>query len=247
MRTIRQGPIRSERGDDLTIQQLMENFTALQESMTTSKAEQAHREEQFRIELDASRVTNDELRKTNEELHRDLQSLGERSMGEQIHPTRKRTRPMPFSQAIMEVEVPMNFVTPKIMFTGTEYPEAHLKAFHAQMMILGGTDAMHCKLLMGTFTGTTLRWFIGLPDGHITSSNQFSTLFREQFIVNQAPPLVPFDLFEVKQRQGEPLKDFLNRFGAFVAELNTQDEALMLYAFVRGVVSGAFGDSLIRS
>jgi len=32
-----------------------------------------------------------------------------------------------------------------------------------------------------------------------------------------------------------------------VVELNTQDEALMVHAFVRGVLSGPFGDSLIGS
>jgi len=72
MRRIRQGPTGSKGGDDLTIQLLMENFTALQESVAASRAEQAHREEQFRLELEASRVTNDELRKTNEELRRDF-------------------------------------------------------------------------------------------------------------------------------------------------------------------------------
>ena len=78
-------------------------------------------------------------------------------MGEQIQPARARARTMPFSQAIMEVVVPMNFVTPKITFTGTKDPKAHLTAFHAQMMISGGTEAMHCKLLTRTFTGTALR------------------------------------------------------------------------------------------
>jgi len=89
--------------------------------------------------MDASRVTNDELRKTNEELRRDLQRLGERSMGEQIQPAQARTYPMPFSQAIMEVVVPTKFVTPKITFTCIEDPVAHLTTFHAQMMISGGT------------------------------------------------------------------------------------------------------------
>ena len=67
---------------------------------------------------------------------------------------------------------------------------------------------MHCKMFMVTFTSTTLQWFVGLPDGRITSFDQFSGLFREQLIVNQAQPPVSFDLFGVKQRQGEPLKDF---------------------------------------
>ena len=40
------------------------------------------------------------------------------------------------------------------------------------------------------FMGTTLQWFSGFPDGHISSFDQFSELFREQFIVNQAQPPV---------------------------------------------------------
>jgi len=63
---------------------------------------------------------------------------------------------MPFSQAIMDVIVPTSFMMPKIFFIGTEDPEAHLIAFNALMIILGGIDAMHCKLFIGTFTGTML-------------------------------------------------------------------------------------------
>jgi len=75
-------------------------------------------------------------------------------------------------------------MTPRITFAGTEDPKAHITAFHTQMMISRRTYAMHCKLFMGMFAGTTWDWFIGLPDGNITSFYQFSTLFREQFIVN---------------------------------------------------------------
>ena len=46
----------------------------------------------------------------------------------------------------MDAVVPTNFMTPKIVFTGTEDLKAHLTAFKAQMMISGGTDAMHCML-----------------------------------------------------------------------------------------------------
>jgi len=57
-----------------------------------------------------------------------------------------------------------------------------------------------------------LQWFVGLPDSHIISFNQFSALFKEQFIMNRERRHVPFDHFRVKERQGESLKDFLNRF-----------------------------------
>jgi len=63
---------------------------------------------------------------------------------------------MPFSHAIMDIVVPTSFMTPKIVFTGTEDPKAHLTTFNAQMMISGGTNVMHCKMFMGTFTGTVL-------------------------------------------------------------------------------------------
>jgi len=46
------------------------------------------------------------------------------------------------------------------------------------MIISRGTDVIHCKMFMGTLTGTTLQWFVGLLDGHITSFDQFSELFK---------------------------------------------------------------------
>jgi len=102
-------------------------------------------------------------------------------------------------------------------------------------------------MFMGTFTGTTLQWFSGLPDDHITSFDQFSELFREQFFVNQAQPLISFDLFNVKQRQGESLKNYLSRFWAFTVKLQTHDEPLMVNTLWQGVMAGPFSDSLIRN
>jgi len=122
----------------------------------------------------------------------------------------------------MDTLIPANHITPKIVFTGVEDPENHFTAFNTHMIISRGTDVVHCKMFMVTFTGITLQWFNGLPNGHITSFDQFFELFREQFIVNQAQPLVSFDLFNVKQRQGESLKNYLNRFWAFTGSGHSQ-------------------------
>ena len=40
---------------------------------------------------------------------------------------------------------------------------------------------------MSTLSEIALEWFVSLPDGHITSFQQFSKLFMEQYIVNRAP------------------------------------------------------------
>jgi len=80
--------------------------------------------------LDATGTSNEELRRANEELRRELQRMGEHATGEQTPPFLVRARPMRFSQAIMNVVIPTNFMTPKITFTGIEDPEAHITAFH---------------------------------------------------------------------------------------------------------------------
>jgi len=100
---------------------------------------------------------------------------------------------------------------------------------------------------MSMLVGTTMDWFISLPDGHVTSFAQLSKLFREQYIANRDPPPISYDLFDVRQYQGESLKEFLNRFGAQVVKLNTKDETMMIHAFRKGIVSGPFSESLIRS
>jgi len=190
MRNTRQGTSTLEEGDNVTMQQLMEIIHALQQTVAVSKAdqnrilvevqaEQIASQNRFQVDLDASRTNNKELRKANKELRKELQRMGEHAAGEQTPTFPVRARTMPFSQAIMNAIIPTNFMTPKINFTGIEDPDPHITTFHTQMMISGGTNAMHFKLLMETFSDTTLDWFISLPDGHITSFDQFSTLFRE--------------------------------------------------------------------
>ena len=156
-------------------------------------------------------------------MRRDLRNqAGEREVEEQESATPPRDFPMPFSQAIMDVVILATFVGPKATFTGVEDPEAHLMTFHMQMMLVGGFDAVRCKLFMSTLACTTLDWFISLPDGHVTSFVQLFKLFREQYKANRAPPPISYDLFDVRQYQGEYLKEFLNRFGGTGGEAEHQ-------------------------
>jgi len=75
--------------------------------------------------------------------------------------------------------IPNTFTGPKVTFIGMEDPEGHLTAFHTQVMLIGGSDVVRCKLLMSTLTGMAMDWFISLPEGHITSFAQLLQLFRE--------------------------------------------------------------------
>jgi len=94
---------------------------------------------------------------------------------------------MPFSQVIMDIVIPATSMGPKVTFTCLEDPEAHITTLHNQMVLSRGSDAVYFKLFMSTLASAALDWFVSLFDGHITSFDQFSMLFREQYIVNRAP------------------------------------------------------------
>jgi len=191
MRNTRQGSVAPNGGESITMQQIMETMRALQETVATSRLDQ----ERIQVDLAVSQARNEELRRTNEELRKNLQNeAGEREVEEQEPATPPRAFPMPFSQPIMDIVIPATFVGSKATFTGVEDPKAHLTAFYTQMMLVEGSDAVHCKLFMSTLVSTTLDWFISLPNGHVTSFAQFSTLLREQYIANRAPPPVSYDL-----------------------------------------------------
>ncbi|XP_068504491.1 uncharacterized protein [Phaseolus vulgaris] len=228
----------------MSMQQVMEMMRGLQDEMTESRVEQ----ERMQTDLVDSRARNEELHIVNEELRRGLSSnQGQREQDETEHLTPPREFSTPFSQEILDAVIPNTFAGPKVIFTWIEDPEAHLTAFHTQMVLVGGSDAMSCKLFMSTMTGMAMDWFISLPNGHITSFQQLSQLFREQYLANRAPPPVSYDLFDVKQYQGETLKEYINRFGAQVVKVGTSEEPMIVYAFRKGVCSGPFCESIIRN
>jgi len=114
------------------------------------------------------------------------------------------------------------------------------------MMLTGGFDVVYCKMLMRTQSGAALEWFISLLDGHITNFDQFATLFREQYLVNKAPARLSYDVFDVKQYQGESMKDYLNKFRIQVVRLKPTIEAMIVHAFVKRMLPGPFSESLLR-
>jgi len=72
-------------------------------------------------------------------------------------------------------------------------------------------------------------------------------LFRKQYLANRAPAPVSYDLFDVKQYQGETLKEYISRFGAQVVKVGTTNEPMIVYAFRKGVCPRSFSKSLNRS
>ena len=56
-----------------------------------------------------------------------------------------------------------------------------------------------------------------------------------------------YDLFDVKQYQGETLREYINRFGAQLLKVGTTEEPMIVYAFRKRICTGPFYESLIRN
>ena len=125
--------------------QVLEMVRTLQDNAAASRVEQ----ERMQTELAASQSRNDELNRVNEELRRTLQAQREHAVDERVsrQSSPPRAFPMPFSLEVMGTMVSPNLVGVKASFTGVEDPEAHLTAFHTQMMLSGAQTLCTAKCL----------------------------------------------------------------------------------------------------
>jgi len=131
----------------MTMAQMMEIMRALHANVEASRVEQAKMHEDLVI----SQARNEELSKVTEELRQALHEQRGHATVEEVAPSSPpRVFPMTFAQAITDTAIPVSVVPVKASFTGVENPEVHLTAFHTQMMLSGGSDAVYCKMFMST-------------------------------------------------------------------------------------------------
>jgi len=112
------------------------------------------------------------------------------------------------------------------------------------MLISEGTNAICCKIFVGTLTGIALEWFSTLPNASINSFSDFSRAFLERFSANRAKPMEMADMFDVRQNTDESLNQFLNCFSNISMKIMDPNETLLVKAFMKGLRASSFGETL---
>ncbi|XP_027920620.1 uncharacterized protein LOC114178750 [Vigna unguiculata] len=235
----------SNNNERVSLEQVMRQIETLRQENEIVRRES----EEARQRLEESMRQQEQLQKSNDELRtwmRDRSHFRDTNLPGRV--TDEQDENHPLARAIVEEIIPPHFIIPKMIpFTGEGDPEAHLKAFRAQMLISGGSDAVRCKMFVGTLSNTALKWFGKIPHATITSFNVFARLFMERFAVNRPKQLQIADMFDIKQRQEETLKQFLNRFCDVSMGLANPSEDMLIGAFVKGLRANSFSESLIRA
>ncbi|XP_074579125.1 uncharacterized protein LOC141835651 [Curcuma longa] len=131
-------------------------------------------------------------------------------------------------------------------YTGATDPEDHLGKFENAATLHQYTDAIKCRVFLTTLAGAAVRWFNHLPPASICSFNDFRSSFLRHFATSRAYRKTVMDLFAIKQKSKESLKEYLRRFNQGAQEVPAAPSEVLVSAFSQGLIEGDFFRSLIK-
>ncbi|KAL0445414.1 UNVERIFIED_CONTAM: hypothetical protein Slati_2264100 [Sesamum latifolium] len=139
---------------------------------------------------------------------------------------------IPFTEGVMADELPVNYRTPVIPeYDGTTDPQEHLSRFENAALLHRYTDSIKCRVFAITFARATQQWFNQLPQAMIGSFREFRSLFLHQFASNMKHRKTELSLFSIRQKEGESLKDYLQRFNTAALEVPSVTQEVNASAF----------------
>ncbi|KAL0434291.1 UNVERIFIED_CONTAM: hypothetical protein Slati_2763400 [Sesamum latifolium] len=147
----------------------------------------------------------------------------------------------------MADELPLNCRTPAIAeYDGTTDPMEHLSRFENAALLHRYTDGIKCRVFVTIFAGAAQQWFNQLPVGAIESFQEFRSLFLHQFASSRKVRKTELSLFAIRQKEDEPLKEYLQRFNTAALEVPTTTQEVKASAFSQGLLDGDFFKSLAK-
>ncbi|KAL0421295.1 UNVERIFIED_CONTAM: hypothetical protein Slati_3152400 [Sesamum latifolium] len=123
----------------------------------------------------------------------------------------------------------------------------HLSRFENAALLHHYTDGIKYRVFVTTFARAAQQWFNQLPVGAIGNFQEFRSLFLHQFASSRKLRKTELSLFAVRQKDDEPLKEYLRRFTAAALEVPAATQEVKASAFSQGLLDGDFFKSLARS
>jgi hypothetical protein len=97
-------------------------------------------------------------------------------------------------------------------------------------------EACLCKGFGATLTGPALKWLLALPNCSISSFANLVNAFNLQFSCSKTFEKITGDLYKIKQRSDESLKDYMNRFTKESLEITKLDMTTAVEALKSGLM-----------
>ncbi|XP_042415221.1 uncharacterized protein LOC122004394 [Zingiber officinale] len=153
-----------------------------------------------------------------------------------------------FSIRVLEEKLPKGYKPPTIgEYDGSKDPEDHLRKFRNAVVLHQYSDSVKCRVFLNTMSGSTQKWFDGLPHGSITCFQDFKTSFLRHFASSRKYQKMDHYLFALKQGSAEPLRIYIKRFNQVAQDVPSATSEILMSAFSYGLVEGEFFRDLIHN
>lgn len=112
--------------------------------------------------------------------------------------------------------------------------------------LLASFRPVKCRVFATTLIKSAQTWFSQLGDGIILGFDQLTVMFLHQFASSRKQMRSTQTLFEVKQKDNEPLSDFVKRFTTATLESPEGSDDLIVSAIIQGLEERELHTSLIK-
>ena len=148
---------------------------------------------------------------------------------------------LPFTASINGQPLPPKFKMPSLdSYDGARDPFDHITTFKTTMHLQGVLDEIMCRVFPTTLKGLTRVWFSKIPPNSVSSFEDLSKLFVNNFIGGQRHKRSSSSLLTIEQGENESLRSFITRFDREALSVDEVDDKLLLVAFHNGVNSDLF-------
>uniref|UniRef100_A0A2N9I9G2 Uncharacterized protein n=1 Tax=Fagus sylvatica TaxID=28930 RepID=A0A2N9I9G2_FAGSY len=147
----------------------------------------------------------------------------------------------PFTKRIDEYPLPTKFKVPQLeTFDGFKDPLDYLDSFRTIMRLHGVSDEIMCRTFPTNLRGSARTWFNQLETGSIDTFAQLSRAFIDNFIGGRRSVRPANYLLNIRQREGESLRSYVQRFNKEAVQIDEPNEYVALTAFNAGLLKGDF-------
>ncbi|XP_035838606.1 uncharacterized protein LOC118486337 [Helianthus annuus] len=122
-------------------------------------------------------------------------------------------------------------------YDGTEDPEDHLQIFTGAARIEKWSNVECCLMFMQTLVGSARIWFNDLPARSIRSFDDLSKGFLANFSQQRRYVKDATVIFQIKQRDDERLREFIERYKKEGLTYVGEDEKMRVAGFMNAITS----------
>ncbi|GJX50587.1 reverse transcriptase domain-containing protein [Tanacetum coccineum] len=114
-------------------------------------------------------------------------------------------------------------------------PEDHVKKFQAAAQVERWAMPTWCHMFNSTLIGAARVWFDELPPKSIDGYKDLKAAFLAYFMQQKKHVKDPVEIHNIKQRDGETIKDFMERFKVETGLMKGAPECMRISGFMHGV------------